>query len=260
MSLFDSISGIFGGSSSGTSGLGSGSQQTGSPSGGTDFSPYLIGAGLLGDIGQGYAAYKNYQMSKDQLSYQKNLNKLLMSREDNAVQRRKADLIAAGFSPVLAAGSGANVGPVVATKSPEIGDLPNPAMTVMSLLKMENDISTTQAQRELIESQKNLTNINSAIKDWDYSKFVEWNLPSNASGLAKTIRDLGSMIQGIGGNVITPAVKKIQDKVDYNKAVYNYNKAKSENERLKAVKSGQWWKMTNREVFNKVKNIGGSKK
>lgn len=100
--------------------------------------------GLLGDLVGGlgslvssganvlsaYSTYKgvqdniktndlNYQLQKDNLNYQKDLQKIMFAREDNAVQRRVADLKNAGLSPTLAAGSAASSGPVISTVAPQ---------------------------------------------------------------------------------------------------------------------------------------------
>ncbi len=61
----------------------------------------------------------NYQLQKDELAYQKDLQKIMFAREDNAVQRRVNDLKAAGLSPTLAAGSSASAGSVVSTTAPQ---------------------------------------------------------------------------------------------------------------------------------------------
>lgn len=61
----------------------------------------------------------NYQLQKDNLAYQKDLQKIMFAREDNAVRRRVSDLRKAGLSPVLAAGSSASAGPVVSTSAPQ---------------------------------------------------------------------------------------------------------------------------------------------
>lgn len=62
---------------------------------------------------------RNYNLQVENLAYQKDLQNRIFEREDNAVQRRVADLVSAGLSPTLAAGSAAGAGSVVSTSAPQ---------------------------------------------------------------------------------------------------------------------------------------------
>lgn len=78
-----------------------------------------VGSTLAGTIDSIFANSKNLDLQKDNLAYQKNLQKHIFEREDSAVQRRVNDLIKAGLSPTLAAGSSAGAGSVVSTSAPQ---------------------------------------------------------------------------------------------------------------------------------------------
>lgn len=65
-------------------------------------------------------AEKNLAFQREQFEYSKALQNKIFEREDNAITRRKADLINAGINPLLAAGSGAGAGSVVPTQAPQM--------------------------------------------------------------------------------------------------------------------------------------------
>ena len=81
-------------------------------------------------------ASDNLDYQRENLQYQKDLQKQIFAREDNAVQRRVDDLVAAGLSPTLAAGSAANAGQAIETSAPQNGYSPKtmPNLGVSSMI------------------------------------------------------------------------------------------------------------------------------
>lgn len=105
--------------------------------------PVSLGLGL-GGIGMGIVS--NIFRGR----HQNKLNKIQMQREDNAVQRRAADLEAAGLSKTLAAGSPAGTVP---GHQAQMGSPMEKAMAAMNLRQAEADYSATRAGIETAKAQ-----------------------------------------------------------------------------------------------------------
>lgn len=178
----------------------------------------LGGVSSIANFGLGLANYR----------YQKNLQNEIFRREDSSIARRVRDLKASGLSPVLAAGQGAGTGAIVSTRPPEID--PTLATSIFtSLATMEKDFAVKDQQIQTLKSQKDLNDINSRIKRWDLSQYIKSGTASNASGLAKTIRDLWGMSQ-------SPIIDAIIDKVN--------NKLNPSKIKVPGDKSGKTYEVT----------------
>lgn len=85
--------------------------------------------GALGGLGVGIAqtvinkdiADRNFQFQQDVYNYQKQLQREIFQREDNAIQRRAADIAAVGGNPATAweTGNGAGAGAPVSVTAPK---------------------------------------------------------------------------------------------------------------------------------------------
>lgn len=194
---------------------------------------------LIGAIGQGVSNKRNreeserqanqanafnreqlqYQAERDYLAdqrydaetaYNKALQERIFNREDTAIQRKSADLKAAGLSKTLAAGAGASAGQAVhvggitannttprelARYTPNHGTGFSDSVNKMGEVLMNNleaknlatqvlqgqaNIAYTNAQKNVAEAQASSINRDIAEKNYNWSYYRERQLPTGA--------------------------------------------------------------------------------
>ena len=110
--------------------------------------------GLIGALGGVTESGLNYQAQVANLDYQKNLQKQIFQREDNAVQRRASDLQKAGLSKTLAAGDGAGAGTAIQTSAPQLSMVDKVATGISYAQQIANVRKTEEETHNLLVQQR----------------------------------------------------------------------------------------------------------
>lgn len=120
---------------------------------------------------------QNYQNMVEQQAYARGLQERVFEREDSAVQRRVADLEAAGLSPTLAAGSAAGSGSVVPAtvprrEAPQRG-VQSKMMQISALGQIAN-IGRTLAEASLMGAQAEVASktVESKVSEAEAAAYV----------------------------------------------------------------------------------------
>lgn len=114
-----------------------------------------------------WSAQKQLEYNQRDFDYQRAIQQETWNREDNAVQRRMADLKAAGLNPNLAAGSAASSGAIVGrsnTNAPSI-NVGNPVGMALDMAQHVAQLRGQREQNQILNNQKRESQANADMAE-----------------------------------------------------------------------------------------------
>lgn len=173
----------------------------------------MLGA-ILGGIGAGIGSLAsgilNYKSTQNTNAQNLKLQREQWEREDHAVERRKADLIAAGMNPALAAdGVGASSSSPVTMQAPQHPDYGSAVQSYMNVIQQQKTIEGIEKENQLKDEQSRMNaqqmlSIAEDIKKkradldehlYNLSKYKSMGFPTNAGGAAQGILTIKGFLE-----------------------------------------------------------------
>lgn len=161
---------------------------------------YGIGAGI-GALGSFLGGQSQADAIRDANERNAQLTRESWSRDDTAVQRRTADLVAAGLNPALAAGSAAATSspiPQQAASNTGLGDaLKAAGQSLAAIPTVEQNLKRNAAATLQSEAQANLTSQQARIAQMDADAIQAGNDPRDKTPINQLIKFLPRIVQNL---------------------------------------------------------------